>query len=217
MKLIRIFASAALVAAGIFLNPLSASAHADLESTSPSAGETVEAGNIQVALMFGEEMLATAESGNVISVQGPSGPDNKQWADGCIDSVRGKLVSESVSLSLPGTYVVDWRAVSADGHPVEGTFNFTLVNTTNYESQTPGQCDKSQLSESNGQTQLLPITDDSAKSQQLLAITPEEGLIGGLVVITFISVIGAFMLRSQERKREAKEVAEKIARQKPNA
>ncbi len=216
MKFIRILASAALVASGVFLNPLSASAHADLESTSPSAGETVEAGNIQVALMFGEEMLATAKSGTVISVQGPAGPENKQWADGCIDSVRGKLVSESVSLSIPGTYVVDWRAVSADGHPVEGTFNFTLVNTTNYESQPPGQCDSSQISDSNGQSQLLPITDDSAKSQQLLAITPEEGLIGGLVVITFISIIGAFMLRSQERKREARELAAKVARQKAN-
>jgi methionine-rich copper-binding protein CopC len=215
MKPIRLFAALTIAFLSLMINPLPASAHADFESSTPAAGETVEAGNIQVALMFGEEMLGTEASGTVISVQGPAGPDNAQWADGCIDSVRGKLVSESVSLSLPGTYVVDWRAVSADGHPVEGTFNFEVVNTTNYESQPPGQCEKSQISESNGVSQLLPVTDDSAKSQQLLAITPEEGLIGGIVVIAFISVIGAFMLRSQERKRESAEIAEKLARQKP--
>jgi methionine-rich copper-binding protein CopC len=214
MKTIRVVAALTLALSSLMFNALPASAHADFESSTPAAGETVEAGNIQVALMFGEEMLGTEASGTVVSVQGPAGPENAQWADGCIDSVRGKLVSESVSLSLPGTYEVDWRAVSADGHPVEGTFKFELVNTTNYESQPPGQCATSLISEANGVSQLLPITKDAAKSQQLLAITPEEGLIGGIVVIAFISVIGAFMLRSQERKRESRELAEKIARQK---
>jgi hypothetical protein len=214
MKFTRIFVTATLIAASLLATPLAASAHAELESSTPSAGETVEAGNIQVALMFGEDIMTTSETGNVISVKGPAGPDNAQWADGCIDSIRGPLVSESVSLSLPGTYEVDWRVVSADGHPIEGSYSFTVENTTNFVSQTPGQCENSQISVSDGDSQLLPVTTDAAKTQQLFAITPEEGLIGGLVVIVFISVIGAFMLRAQERKRESKELAEKLARQK---
>jgi methionine-rich copper-binding protein CopC len=214
MNIKRKLATLALTLAGVFFVSLPASAHAELESSSPSSGETVEAGNMQVALLFGEDVLSAPDSGNVISVQGPSGSENAQWADGCVDSVRGALVSESVSLSLPGNYVVDWRAVSTDGHPIEGSYEFTLVNTTNYESQPPGLCETSQISQLDGKSQLLPFASDSDKSQPAFSITPEEGLIGGIVVIAIISVIGAFMLRSQERKRESREHAEKLARQK---
>jgi methionine-rich copper-binding protein CopC len=214
MNIKRILAIFLMSAVGVFFVALPASAHAELESSSPSSGETVEAGNMQVALMFGEDVLTSPESATVISVQGPAGSNNAQWADGCVDSARGALVSESVSLSLPGTYVVDWRAVSTDGHPIEGSFEFTLVNTTNYESQTPGLCETSQISQLDGKSQLLPFASDSDKSQPVFSITPEEGLIGGIVVIVVISVIGAFMLRSQERKRDSREHAEKLARQK---
>jgi len=214
MKIKRSLATLALTVAGIFFVSLPASAHAELESSSPSSGETVEAGNMQVALLFGEDILTAPDSGNVISVQGPSGSENAQWADGCVDSVRGALVSESVSLSLPGTYVVDWRVVSTDGHPIEGSYEFTLVNTTNYESQPAGQCETSQISQLDGKSQLLPTTDGKASSQPVFSITPEEGLIGGVVVIVVISVIGAFMLRSQERNRDSRERAQKTARQK---
>ncbi len=214
MNIKRTLATLALTLTGVFFVSLPASAHAELESSSPSSGETVEAGSMQVALLFGEDILSAPDSGNVISVQGPTGSNNAQWSDGCVDSVRGALVSESVSLSLPGTYVVDWRAVSTDGHPIEGSYEFTLVNTTNYESQPPGLCETSQISQLDGKSQLLPFASDSDKSQPGFSITPEEGLIGGIVVIAFISVIGAFMLRSQERKRESREHAEKLARQK---
>jgi methionine-rich copper-binding protein CopC len=27
----------------------------------------------------------------------------------------------------PGTYTVDWRALSADGHPVNGSFSYTVT------------------------------------------------------------------------------------------
>ncbi|MFM5904350.1 MAG: copper resistance protein CopC [Microbacteriaceae bacterium] len=212
MKLLHKLLTGALVAASVVFAPIAASAHSELESSTPSAGETVEAGQLTIALMFGEALMTTGANANVISVQGPAGPDNAQWADGCIDSVRGNLMSESVSLSAPGDYVVNWRAVSADGHPIEGSYEFTLKNSTGFESNTPGLCADSALTE-NG-TQLLPVTKDQAKAQTLFAITPEEGLIGGLVVIAFISVIGAFMLRAQERKREAAELAAKLAREK---
>jgi methionine-rich copper-binding protein CopC len=212
MKLLHKLLASALLAASVALAPVAATAHSELESSNPSAGEAVEAGRLTISLMFGEDLMTSGDNANVISVQGPAGADNAQWADGCIDSVRGNLMSEAVSLSAPGEYVVNWRAVSADGHPIEGSYEFTLTNTSGFESNTPGLCADSALSE-NG-SQLLPVTEEGAKAQTLFAITPEEGLIGGLVVIVFISVIGAFMLRAQERKREAAELAAKLARDK---
>ncbi len=208
MKAFRSVIVLLLVAASALTTSVSASAHADLESTSPSAGETVEAGRITLALKFAEDLLTGDANGNVISVQGPAGPDNAQWADGCVDSVNGGLMMEAIAPSRPGDYVVNWRAVSADGHAVEGSYEFTVVNTTGFESEPPGACDASLIATlGSGEEELLPVTTNAADQQRAWGISPEDGLIGGIVVITIVSVIGAFLLRAQERKREAQEAA----------
>ena len=208
MKIIRAVAVLLLVAASAIFGTSIASAHADLESTSPSAGETVEAGQITLALKFGEELLTGESNGNVISVQGPAGPENAQWADGCVDSISGGLMRDVISPSKPGEYVVNWRAVSADGHPIEGEFSFTVVNSTGFESVPPTACDASLISTLTGEDpELLPVTQKGAEQQRAWGISPEDGLIGGIVVITIVSVIGAFLLRAQERKREAQDAA----------
>ncbi len=208
MKTIRSAAVLLLVAASAFFGSSSASAHADLESTSPSSGETVEAGRLTLALKFGEDLMTGEANGNVISVQGPAGPDNAQWADGCVDSVSGGLMMDAIAPSRPGEYVVNWRAVSADGHPVEGSYTFTVVNTKGFESDPPAACESSLISTlSGGDEELLPVTPKGADQQRAWGISPEEGLIGGIVVITLVSVIGAFLLRAQERKRDAQEAA----------
>lgn len=208
MRIIRAVAVSLLVASSAIFGASIASAHADLESTSPSAGETVEAGQITLALKFGEELLTGESNGNVISVQGPAGPENAQWADGCVDSISGGLLRDVISPSKPGEYVVNWRAVSADGHPIEGEFSFTVVNSTGFESVPPTACDASLISTLTGEDpELLPVTQKGAEQQRAWGISPEDGLIGGIVVITIVSVIGAFLLRAQERKREAQDAA----------
>ena len=211
MKAIRVALITALVAASVTLGTAGAWAHADLESTSPSAGETVEAGRITLALKFAEDLLTGDSSGNVVSVQGPAGPDNAQWSDGCVDAVKGGLLMESIAPSRPGDYVVNWRAVSADGHPVEGSFEFTVVNTTGFESEPPATCEASLIStlDDTSNEEILPVTTKAADQQRPWGISPEEGLIGGIFVITIVSVIGAFLLRAQERKREESEALAK--------
>mgnify|MGYP000036927418 CR=1 FL=1 len=215
MKVIRSAIVLLLVAASALSTSVGASAHADLESTSPSAGETVEAGRITLALKFAEDLMTGEANGNVISVQGPAGPDNAQWADGCLDSVNGDLMMESIAPSRPGDYVVNWRAVSADGHAVEGSYEFTVVNTTGFENEPPAACEGSQISTlGSGEEELLPVTTKAADQQRPWGISPEDGLIGGIVVITIVSVIGAFLLRAQERKREAVEAEARARRSK---
>jgi copper resistance protein C len=215
MKVIRSAIVLLLVVASALSTSVGASAHADLESTSPSAGETVEAGRITLALKFAEDLMTGEANGNVISVQGPAGPDNAQWADGCLDSVNGGLMMESIAPSRPGDYVVNWRAVSADGHAVEGSYEFTVVNTTGFENEPPAACEGSQISTlGSGEEELLPVTTKAADQQRPWGISPEDGLIGGIVVITIVSVIGAFLLRAQERKREAVEAEARARRSK---
>ena len=192
---LTVAAVAIALAFGLNLVPASvAFAHSDLQSTSPLAGETVEAGRIDVTLKFNEELLTGEGSGAVISVIGPVEAEATEHSDGCVDAIRGSLVVEGVSLEQPGTYEVNWRVVAADGHPLEGLFEFTVENTTGYEAAGVGTCENSLLGEpktTNENTGGLPSS---------VPITPEEGLIGGLVVITLMAVGGAFLLRKQERR-----------------
>jgi hypothetical protein len=48
----------------------------------------------------------------------------------------GTGLSVLTSIATPGDYTVDWRSVSNDGHPNEGTFKFTVANTSGYEQET---------------------------------------------------------------------------------
>ena len=181
---------------GLNLAPESAAlAHSDLQSTSPLAGETVEAGRIDVTLKFNEDVLTGEGSGAVISVIGPVEGDATEHSDGCVDAIRGSLVIEGVSLDQPGTYEVNWRAVSADGHPIEGTYEFIVENTTGYEASGVGACENSLLG-----TPRTTTENNTGGLPTSVPITPEEGLIGGLVVITLMAIGGAFLLRSQERR-----------------
>ncbi len=180
---------------GLNLAPASAAlAHSDLQSTSPLAGETVEAGRIDVTLKFNEEILTGEGSGAVISVTGPFEGESVEHSDGCVDAIRGSLVVEGVSLDEAGTYEVNWRVVSADGHPIEGIYDFTVVNTTGYEAAGVGICEDSLLGEPK------TTSENTGGLPTSVPITPEEGLIGGLVVITLMAIGGAFLLRKQERR-----------------
>jgi len=198
MKFIqRLIAAAVAIALGFGLNLVPASvafAHSDLQSTSPLAGETVEAGRIDVTLKFNEEILTGEGSGAVISVTGPFEGESIEHSDGCVDAIRGSLVVEVVSLDQAGTYEVNWRVVSADGHPIEGIYDFTVVNTTGYEAAGVGICENSLLGEPK------TTSENTGGLPSSVPITPEEGLIGGLVVITLMAIGGAFLLRKQERR-----------------
>ncbi len=196
----RLIVAAVAIALGFGLNLVPASvafAHSDLQSTSPLAGETVEAGRIDVTLKFNEEILTGEGSGAVISVTGPFEGESIEHSDGCVDAIRGSLVVEGVSLDQAGTYEVNWRVVSADGHPIEGVYEFNVVNTTGYEAAGVGLCATSLLGEPKTTTE---NTDNTGGLPSSVPITPEEGLIGGLVVITLMAIGGAFLLRKQERR-----------------
>lgn len=111
----------ALVALGLGAAP--ASAHATLETTTPSSGAQLPAGQPPraVSLKFSENVQIPDNAIRVIAAGG--GPvDVGKPAHGTNDSV--------VAVRLPklanGTYVVSWRVVSADAHVVSGALSFAV-------------------------------------------------------------------------------------------
>ncbi|PWK65101.1 hypothetical protein BCL76_11388 [Streptomyces sp. CG 926] len=97
-----------------------ASAHTDLTSGTPAEGATLDALPADIRLTFSDEM--TQEYAKVAL----TGPDGSPAAAGD-PQVSGRTASLPVKPGLPsGTYTVGYRVVSADGHPVSGSYTFTL-------------------------------------------------------------------------------------------
>jgi hypothetical protein len=97
-----------------------ASAHNTLRSTSPADGAQLDSPPQQVSLSFDEDAI---EVGTEISVSGPAGP-----VDVAPPAVSGPTVSAALPPDLPaGAYTVEWRVTSVDGHPISGTFAFTVT------------------------------------------------------------------------------------------
>jgi copper transport protein len=100
-----------------------AAAHAALQSSSPRDGAVLAASPDRVLLHFDESVEAALGAVRVF------GADGRRADSGQVDHPGGAATDVQVGLrdALPaGTYLVDWRVVSADSHPVHGSFTFSV-------------------------------------------------------------------------------------------
>jgi methionine-rich copper-binding protein CopC len=115
-------AIAAAAAAALVLGPVgSASAHDVLVGTTPAEDGAIDTAPASVSLEFSE---APQSLGTAVVVTGPDGAAASEGAP----EISGSTVVQQLSDGLPaGTYTVDWRATSADGHPLTGSFAFDVT------------------------------------------------------------------------------------------
>ncbi|HMQ02738.1 MAG TPA: copper resistance protein CopC [Pyrinomonadaceae bacterium] len=110
------------VVAAILLSASVLFAHAKLESSVPAAGSTLEKAPTTVELRFSVGIQSAMSSIRVMHISSgmavPVGP--LETAD------AGKVVSVRLSNLESGAYRVDWRALSADDHMIDGKFEFQV-------------------------------------------------------------------------------------------
>jgi methionine-rich copper-binding protein CopC len=105
----------------ILLGAGSAAAHARLVSATPAAGATLTSAPPAVRLEFDGPPY---DIGLGVVVTSPSGQTMSQGRAGIVGNT---VVAPLAPLTAAGTYVVAWRVVSADGHPVSGRYTFTYA------------------------------------------------------------------------------------------
>lgn len=118
----RLFGAVA-VAAVLVLGPGAgaAKAHDVLVGSVPAAGAAVDTAPSSVAIEFSNVPQALGTQVVVV------GPDGAQASDGDTEQ-DGTTIRQPLAADLPaGAYTVQWRATSADGHPLSGTFGFTVA------------------------------------------------------------------------------------------
>lgn len=104
--------------------PTSASAHDQLISSDPADGASLEAPPEAITLTFNDAPLDVSPQIRV------TGPDGAVVADGA-PTIEGTAATLALPDGLPtGTSTVQWRVVSTDGHPIEGSFSFDVAQGT---------------------------------------------------------------------------------------
>ncbi len=125
MKRLIPIASAALLLAAMtiaaILTAQLASAHATRVSAEPADHAVLTAGPAQVSATFNERLQTTFSAMTVV------GPDGNVWSTGD-PTVQGAVVSVGVRpLGPAGSYTVNYRVTSEDGHVVSGSWSFQLT------------------------------------------------------------------------------------------
>ena len=110
------------ILAGLVMSALTtgALAHSKAEDTTPAHEATVATVEA-IEMRFDDPMRVTA-----VTLTGPDGDVEIERETG-MDAVMEFRALPTVDLPK-GEYIVDWRGLSADGHPMQGTFGFTVAD-----------------------------------------------------------------------------------------
>ena len=110
--------------------------HATLLSSEPAKRSTLTQPPKRIYLVFSEEIEPTLGG---IKLVGPDGRVISLTAGGDPRNVSALVAPVNVALA-PGSYRVEWRIVSEDGHPIDGSFRFSIApsgDTARASASTP--------------------------------------------------------------------------------
>ena len=104
------------------LASVTAFAHPRVVSATPAVGGTVKTAPSEVTIRFNEKLEPAFSS---VTIRDSTG---KQVDKGNpqVDKADHRIIRVSLPSLAPGAYKVEWRAVAADTHKVEGDFTFRI-------------------------------------------------------------------------------------------
>lgn len=171
----RILLGAALLA-GLMVPAAAAQAHDVLESTQPANGSSIENIPAKIGMTFNNTPTAI---GSEILVQDSHGAN---WAVGPVE-ILDNQVSQEVKAGAPaGKYTVNWRVVSSDSHPIEGSFSFIVTAGGTATAPTTAATQDAAANESS----------NAGSSSGLL-------IVGAVIVVVVIAAVIVSRRRRQER------------------
>ena len=169
-----------------------ASAHDTLTSSNPAAGESLKQAPEALELTYSDEVLnlspavrLTTSAGEEIFTETPT--------------VSGNTATIDLPPLPADDYQVLWRVVSSDGHPIEGTVDFTVtVGAETTAAADSGAVEPTESEEPTAGTD-EPSTEATA-AEQADAPQSEGGLplgmlLGGVALLLLLAAIGAIIVR----------------------
>lgn len=170
-RIVTICAAVALT----LLGASGAQAHSDLLGSTPADGSLVAEAPASISLQFNEEPLdsladvvITDAAGNVVAM------------DAAETSGTEVLVPWPGSLGA-GEYTVAYRVVSADGHPVTGTFTFTYTGGASSDT--------------------APVIDEAAAADVLADVEQPASTLPLLIGVAALIVVAIAVIARRRRAR----------------
>lgn len=123
-----------LSAVWLLLSCVPALAHARLTEAYPADGEALVEPPEQVQLRFNEPVDAEFDPIEVYDREG----DRVDEDDARVSTDDRRLLVADLGALPEGSYTVEWRVTSADGHPIDETFEFAVdASATDAEAGVP--------------------------------------------------------------------------------
>lgn len=151
-------------------------AHTALESANPAEGDVVTEELQEMVLEFNTDL----EQGSSFTVEDERGQEVPIGVEIGGQSMTGTLGAAIAN----GTYTVNWEIIGADGHPIEGTYAFTLEVS---EDSVPSE----------GAEEAAPSTEDESAdqsgtedSQNENLAAPQETTNAPYVMVIVLMVLG---------------------------
>lgn len=106
-------------------------AHSRLVQSDPASGANLSNPPKQVRLQFNEHVEAEFTPVKVLDGQG----NRVDQDDGRVDPGDQRVVVDDLKDLPVGSYTIEWRVISADTHPVNGSYEFSVSGTGKDGSQ----------------------------------------------------------------------------------
>jgi copper resistance protein C len=114
----------------LLLSCVPALAHATLVQQTPAAGARLDEPPEQVRLRFNEPVDAEFDPLKVYDAEG----DRVDEEDARIDPNDARVLVEELKELPRGSYKVEWRVTSVDGHVVSGAYGFSVTGSGDQDS-----------------------------------------------------------------------------------
>lgn len=175
---------AALLAALLALGA-PAQAHDTLLESDPADGATLETSPEAITLTFSADVL---EVSPLVRITDESG---EQLAE-VTPSVDGPVATATLEEPLPaGTSTVQWRVVSSDGHPIEGTFEVTVEQDVAAEETTEAPAEESSPAEESAPAGTTTPAEEDEQATAEAAEDESGSSMTPLLIVLGVVVVGA--------------------------
>ncbi len=113
---------AAVFVAALFIAPAAVQAHAFLDHSDPAVGSTVPTAPGVLHIWYTQELEPAFSWVHVTDKSGASVVDGTS----AVDPKNNQEMDVKLKALPPGTYTVQWHALSVDTHTTEGDFTFQV-------------------------------------------------------------------------------------------
>jgi methionine-rich copper-binding protein CopC len=186
-KIAKVIAAFAIATASLFPNQ-TAFAHTELETSNPEANSVIGAAPSVVSLTFGEDLMIIEGEKDANQVQVTNGENSR--VDNGDYQVNGKVLTVSLKPDrADDTYKVGYRVVSADGHPIEGGYEFHVNGMARSGQATPVAVDDQSpvplLYDANSAARTAKVPDSNEGAAIGAGVAVGAVLIGGGMFFLF--------------------------------